>query len=1456
MRKFKWITYFLIAALLVPNIHVFADRTCGIWLNETFNNYVTNTVPAFLSVSDGGIARVVNDGNNNKAFMIGNKYTASKISVEYAATGYKYIVSADFRSDQNPVSFEFGLANKTITDMLVSVKDNVICAANNKQLGRLASSYTNIAIAVDAKHSVYSVYVNGGCVLELGDLPRTDYSSAVINKTGLADSGKMYMDNVRIYAGNEIRSGFGTHAYNNKETAYADIDYSAGDHAFFHSDYLSDVTNTYYNATLAPKTNKITANRLDRFNAQRTDNSIVFEKTTTSDCHMDIQLDKSYYYHTLRRFPYYLIRSKMKIDKIGANAYPAYIRQELAGGSRYEDYIFRINTSGQLVTKTGAVIKNIVPGEWFEFAVAFDMENHKADLYIDNVLEAEGIAFNSSIDELTMVRLWLQPGPNGDMSVDEYEVLGTKKPYQIDDSNRSSVFDSDDSIKEYLKGKTAFHAYSGIVAVDGEKYSPEIKPVWNKELQELFVSPEMLLRGYGIETQLDAAAQKLVGDGIEITAGMADVVYNGGRYQLDVLPIFEENTVLVPVKEFASKVLQYCVHDDGSGMILTSAEQFGLDMEDETPEYAIGDAVYPHSAVKSINWYLFFERPSAETIQNNFNAKTNNGVQHPRILASSEEFAAIKEARKTDEVLNKWVEKAISSADSILKSEPVAYVIVNKVRILESAQELLRRMENLGFAYQLTGDKKYADKAWEEFQHCGTWPDWCPSHMIDVGELNAAYAIGYDWMYDAFTEEQRAYIYNTAKNMGMLPTQAAYYGRLAGGHQNASCSDLFVKWKSNFNTIINGGAIAAAMAFAEREPELCFDIAEKAVRSLEYTMLGFQPDGAWVEGAGYWNYTMSYLSKGVGALISATGTDYGIMDFEGVENTGMFLISMDSPQGMNNFHDAGDNGGRQMSSQLAWLGKLYNNPSYFAARKNYIETYSLNSSIYDILWYWMDCPVTVDDAPLDWYSKGIESFSMRESYSDTEGMYVSAHGGMVLCYHSQADVGSFIYDVLGKRWAADLGKEDYTVQRVGGGGYYAAYRRRAESHNVIVFNPDTSGGMNDDGFAEMIDFTSKSKGAYAVYDMADVYCDYVQSYKRGYYVGDNRRSLTVRDEFTANDEMPFYWFMTTPAEVEIVDSNTAILTQGNAQVKLEIITNAKNAELTFGAAQPLPSSPVLADQNTNEGYTRISFYAEAGKNENITVTAKLSPVGESAAETGVMDIPLSSWSVEDGERAPRENLSLKAVYVNGRNIAQFSAGDTIKVMEGQPVPEVYAEAVDASKSVEVLQAEALGDDTVIRIYNSAQDRYRQYIISYEVLPLPFDPKVYEKHEIKEISVSSEPQPENHRMNMIDYDMSTRWTAMEAGSWAVFDLGEVKQLDGIGIAFWQGDKRNYKYELYISSDQENWTQVYHGASSGKSEAMEIIDVAGRNARYIKFVGNGNSVNINSNILEFAALKKIQ
>lgn len=709
----------------------------------------------------------------------------------------------------------------------------------------------------------------------------------------------------------------------------------------------------------------------------------------------------------------------------------------------------------------------------------------------------------------------------------------------------------------------------------------------------------------------DEAIEEYLFDKIAYHEYSGAVYQNGEKTYPDTMPTFDESKYKYVFK-------------DGAGLTVLSNTDPKLSLENETSEYKqTGSVGYKkYSDVKTLNWYMAYERPSASQMKADFK-KNNSG--HPRILADKDDFDYIRENRETDAYLKKVCDYVIAQADAVLKQSAIEYNIADGQRILSISRKMLSRMEYLGFAYQITQDTKYAECGWKNLSKVISYPDWNPSHMIDVGEMNAAAAIGFDWMYDAFNDEQRQQIYNGAKNLGMDVTRRSYYGRVPYWVQYAQAIDGFVKWKSNFNTVINGGALASAMAFAEYDEDFCFDLAEKAVRSLEFTLIGFAPDGAWAEGLHYMDYTMSYLSNGVGSLMTTLGTDYGLMKSAGLDKSGMWFRSMMSPQGANNFHDF-DMSDVYLSCRFSpWLAKVYDDDDLYAMRRAETEK-SGKFTVYDGIWYQKDGATSEANLPKVVTAGGVESFSVRSSYTDDDAMYFSAHGGLVYCYHSHADAGSFIYDVDGERWAADLGAENYNTQRDGNINYYGSYRRRAEAHNVVVINPNTSdkdGGQSDDGFAELVEKKETSRTASAKYDMTSAYADYANDYSRSFYTYMTSKSVVVEDVIDLKDAAEVYWFMTTPAAVEWTDAaedtttdeydivwqsaTKFSLTQNDKTVYGTVEVDGGDLSCATTDCSPLLNAPVLTGQNANKGYQRVALKVTADGSKDVTIRVTLSP---------------------------------------------------------------------------------------------------------------------------------------------------------------------------------------------------------------------------------------------------------
>ena len=364
---------------------------------------------------------------------------------------------------------------------------------------------------------------------------------------------------------------------------------------------------------------------------------------------------------------------------------------------------------------------------------------------------------------------------------------------------------------------------------------------------------------------------------------------------------------------------------------------------------------------------------------------TNGGQMHPRILITGSQFDQIKENRATDPQLDQLVSRLLEKAENWSTKEVVTYKFSDAMRMTNVAQEALNRMEIFGFAWQITGDEKWGQLAWRDLEALSKFPDFNTSHIIDSGEFNMALAVGYDWFYDYLSDEQKKVVSDTILNKSLKDLADVYYGRIASTSSGSQVS-ISAKWTSNYNTIVNGGVINAALAVAELDPEYCFDAIEKAVRSIEYTTYGFAPGGGWSEGAGYWNYTWHYFTNAMASLKACTGTDYSVLDYQGVRESLYYHIALCGPQGMNNYHDAGESTTYSTDMNYGPLASFFDQPEAFALRRNHLIQTQATPEVFDMIFYQFDVPQSaMDSLPLAIKTTGTESFSFRQTYDWTAG---------------------------------------------------------------------------------------------------------------------------------------------------------------------------------------------------------------------------------------------------------------------------------------------------------------------------------------------------------------------------------------------------------------------------------------------------------------------------------------
>lgn len=103
-------------------------------------------------------------------------------------------------------------------------------------------------------------------------------------------------------------------------------------------------------------------------------------------------------------------------------------------------------------------------------------------------------------------------------------------------------------------------------------------------------------------------------------------------------------------------------------------------------------------------------------------------------------------------------------------------------------------------------------------------------------------------------------------------------------------------------------------------------------------------------------------------------------------------------------------------------------------------------------------------------------------------------------------------------------------------------------------------------------------------------------------------------------------------------------------------------------------------------------------------------------------------------------------------------------------------------------------------------------------------------------------------NTVDGRLWTRWSGSGDGQWIRYDLGSVRTLTEVAIAWYRGSSRQYGFELQGSEDGVTFTTLYNGQSSGSTSKAEPYALGGARLRWLRIVGHGNSSDNDISITE--------
>jgi hypothetical protein len=316
---------------------------------------------------------------------------------------------------------------------------------------------------------------------------------------------------------------------------------------------------------------------------------------------------------------------------------------------------------------------------------------------------------------------------------------------------------------------------------------------------------------------------------------------------------------------------------------------------------------------------------------------------------------------------------------------------------------------------------------------------------------------------------------------------------------------------------------------------------------------------------------------------------------------------------------------------MFWFAQKNQNLSQLWVEKKYLERddYSCfaNDRLLPAIMVWGKAiPIELVSEPKlkTWKGQGDNPVAMmRTSWTDSNAIYVGFKAGSPSVNHGHMDVGSFIMEADGVRWASDFGMQEYESLESKGMSIFgrtqdaqrwSVFRLNNYSHNTLIVDNQF---QQVKGFAMIDQFSDHPSFMYAISDISSVYENQLASAKRGIAVVDEKY-VVVCDELTAPDKpVTIRWNMLTSAAPKLA-KNGIVLTKNGKTLNLKVRTKGNLKMRTWS------TTPTTTYDAPNQGTTLVGFELQLKPNQKLAVEVMLIP-GSVDSKKVKFDKALANW---------------------------------------------------------------------------------------------------------------------------------------------------------------------------------------------------------------------------------------
>jgi hypothetical protein len=243
---------------------------------------------------------------------------------------------------------------------------------------------------------------------------------------------------------------------------------------------------------------------------------------------------------------------------------------------------------------------------------------------------------------------------------------------------------------------------------------------------------------------------------------------------------------------------------------------------------------------------------------------------------------------------------------------------------------------------------------------------------------------------------------------------------------------------------------------------------------------------------------------------------------------------------------------------------------------------------------------------LCWIGTGESSLAIHRTGWGESDPFIALKGGCPSARHAHMDVGAFILEMEGIRWAIDLGNVDYKLMKKRGiylwryhlnASRWKVFRLNNFSHNTLTMNGRL---QNPGGMAKFVHHSHADSQHSTIIDLSDLYRSEAKSVYRSVSLLHDGESVLIEDEILAREKpLSIRWAMATQAVIHSFNKTTLRLEERGQKIWLSHLGNEKTEWRIF------PSDPPPANHDEPNPNTRmVGFYAYLGSHKSIRISVR------------------------------------------------------------------------------------------------------------------------------------------------------------------------------------------------------------------------------------------------------------